>query len=195
MGPSWAILSDLKAKRRYAPKPAKTKGKSMFWGPRRLPIWLQNGIVADWSPLRRHLGATCRQHGSNLPTRFAYCRQHGGQDGNLEATWPNLGRTGAVLGGSGAVWGGLGGSGGSKALSAGSKGWRFWCGLADCAKAVEDEVFEEEESAEVEGGPARPCHPACSRGRRIQSLRAFRQAAFKGRCSRTRDRRHMIEAR
>ena len=33
-------------------------------------------------------------------------------------------------------------------------------GSADCAKPVEDEVFEEEESAEVEGGLARPCHPA-----------------------------------
>ena len=41
-------------------------------------------------------------------------------------------------------------------------------GLADCATAVEDEVFEEEESAESEGGPARPCHPVCDRGRRIQ---------------------------
>ena len=48
-----------------------------------------------FSPLRRHLGATCRQHG--------------GQDGNLQATWPNLGRTGAALGGSWAVLGGSGG--------------------------------------------------------------------------------------
>ena len=47
-----------------------------------------------FSPLRRHLGGTCRQHG--------------GQDGNLQATWPNLGRTGAVLDGSGAVLGGSG---------------------------------------------------------------------------------------
>ena len=34
--------------------------------------------------------------------------------------------------------------------------------------AVEDEVFEEEESAEVLGDPARPCHPDYVRGRRIQ---------------------------
>ena len=47
------------------------------------------------------------------------------------------------------------------------KPWRFWCGLAGCAIAVEDEVFEEEESAEVEGGLARPCHPVCDRGRRM----------------------------
>ena len=41
-----------------------------------------------------------------------------------------------------------------------------------CASPVEDEVFEEEEPAEVEGGSARLCHPACSRGRRIQARRA-----------------------
>ena len=33
------------------------------------------------------------------------------------------------------------------------------CGLTECANPVEDEVFEEEESAESEGGLARPCHP------------------------------------
>ena len=91
LGPAWAILSDLKGKKRYAQKPTKTKRKLRFLDSRRLPRWLQNGILADFSPLRRHLGATCRQHG--------------GQDGNLEATWPNLGRTGAVLGGSWEVWG------------------------------------------------------------------------------------------
>ena len=70
----------------------------MFWGPWRLPRWLQNGTLADFSPLRRHLGATCQQHG--------------GQDGNLQATMPDLGRTGAVLGPSWAIlapsWGHLG---------------------------------------------------------------------------------------
>ena len=112
LGPSWchlgAILGDpkrFKAKLRYAPIPTKTNGKSRFWGSRKLPIWLQTGILTDFSPLRRHLGATCRQHG--------------GQDGNLEATWPDLGRTGAVLGGSGAVLGGLGRFGGSKLASSG----------------------------------------------------------------------------
>ena len=149
LGPARTILSDLKGKKRYAQKPTKNHGKPMFLDPRRLPRWLQNGILADFSSLWKHLGATCRQHG--------------GQDGNLQATWPNLGRTGAVLGRSGAVLRGLGRFRDSKALSIGS-------GLADCATPVEDEVFEEEESAEVEGGPARPCHPACSRGRRIQAL-------------------------
>ena len=33
----------------------------------------------------------------------------------------------------------------------------------------EDEVFEEEESEEVLGDSARPCHPVCDRGRRIAS--------------------------
>ena len=75
----------------------------MFWGPGRLPRWLQNRILVDISPLRRHLGATCPQHG--------------GQDGNLQATWPNLGRTAAVseavLGMSGEVLGGSGAALGS----------------------------------------------------------------------------------
>ena len=39
-----------------------------------------------------------------------------------------------------------------------------------------DEVFEEEEFAESEGGLARPCHPDYVRGRRIETRRAFRQA-------------------
>ena len=58
------------------------------------------------------------------------------------------------------------------------KGGRFWCGLADCAMALEDEVFEEEESAEVLGDSARPCHPDYVRGRRIETRRAFRQAVL-----------------
>ena len=37
---------------------------------------------------------------------------------------------------------------------------------------VEDEVFEEEESAEVLGDLARPCHPDYVRGRRIEARRA-----------------------
>ena len=45
-------------------------------------------------------------------------------------------------------------------------------GMAD---ATEDEVFEEEESAEVEGGLARHCHPDYVRGRRIQGLTPFRR--------------------
>ena len=40
--------------------------------------------------------------------------------------------------------------------------------LAECAIAVEDEVFEEEESEEVLCDPARPCHPDYVRGRRTQ---------------------------
>ena len=43
-----------------------------------------------------------------------------------------------------------------------------------------DDVFEEEESEEVLGGPARPCHPDYVRGRRIQSRRAFRRAGLEG---------------
>ena len=46
LGPSWAILSDLEAKRRYTQKPSKTYGKIMFLGSRRLPRWLQNGMLA-----------------------------------------------------------------------------------------------------------------------------------------------------
>ena len=57
----------------------------------------------------------------------------------------------------------------STPLRGGGKPLSFWCGLADCANAVEDEVFEEEESAESEGDSARPCHPVCDRGRRIEN--------------------------
>ena len=55
--------------------------------------------------------------------------------GNLEAIWANLSRQRGFLG--------------SKVVSSGGKPWRFWCGLTECAIAVEDEVFEEEESARV----------------------------------------------
>ena len=44
---------------------------------------------------------------------------------------------------------------------------------------MEDKVFEEEESAEPAWGFSTPVHPVCDRGRRIQSLRAFRQAGLK----------------
>ena len=44
---------------------------------------------------------------------------------------------------------------------------------------MEDEVFEEEESAEVLGDLARPCHPDYVRGRRIETRRAFRQAVLR----------------
>ena len=81
----------------------------------------------------------------------------------LEATWRQSRRVSAVKGASWAVNPHVGGG-----------------GLADCANPVEDEVFEEEESEEVEGGLARPCHPVCDRGRRIESRRAFRRAAFVG---------------
>ena len=59
-------------------------------GPTEAPEMAPTWHLGRFSPLRRHLGATCPQHG--------------GQDGNLQATWPNLGRTGAVLEGSGAVF-------------------------------------------------------------------------------------------
>ena len=55
--------------------------------------------------------------------------------GNLEAIWANLSRQRGFLGSKPRRWGG--------------KGWRFWCGLTECAGPVEDEVFEEEESARV----------------------------------------------
>ena len=64
--------------------------------------------------------------------------------------------------------GGPGGFLGSKVVSSGGKPWRPRAGPTECAIAVEDEVFEEEESAEVLGGLARPCHPDYVRGRRIQ---------------------------
>ena len=57
----------------------------------------------------------------------------------------------------------------------GGKPWRPRCGLAGCAIAVEDEVFEEEEeSAEVEGDSARPCHLSATGGGGFNRLRAFR---------------------
>ena len=51
---------------------------------------------------------------------------------------------------------------GSKLVSRGG-------GLTECAMALEDEVFEEEESEEVSGDPARHCHPDYVRGRRIDN--------------------------
>ena len=39
--------------------------------------------------------------------------------------------------------------------------------MSDCCGPWEDEVFEEEESEEVSGDPARHCHPDYVRGRRI----------------------------
>ena len=71
------------------------------------------------------------------------------QDAVLEASWRALGRD----------LGGLGAFLGSKVRRSGSKGWRPRAGPTECARPVEDEVFEEEESAEVEGGSARHCHP------------------------------------
>ena len=53
--------------------------------------------------------------------------------GNLEAIWANLSCLGAFLG--------------SKVVSSGGKPWRPRAGPTECAIAVEDEVFEEEESA------------------------------------------------
>ena len=52
---------------------------------------------------------------------------------------------------------------GGQGLRPGGKGLRYWSGLADCANAVEDEIFEEEESAESEGGLARRA-PFCEGG-------------------------------
>ena len=76
--------------------------------------------------------------------------------GILEAIWPNLGRQRRFLG--------------SKVRRRGVNPGVKGAGPTECARPVEDEVFEEEESAESEGGLARPCHPVCDRGRRIQSL-------------------------
>ena len=59
-------------------------------------------------------------------------------DAVLEASWRALGRD----------LGGLGAFLGSKVVSPGG-------GLTECACPVQDEVFEEEESEEVEGDPAR----------------------------------------
>ena len=52
-------------------------------GPRRPPRWLQDGTLADLKPLRRHLGATWRQHGR--------------QDGNMEATSSNMETTSSKM--------------------------------------------------------------------------------------------------
>ena len=78
--------------------------------------------------------------------------------GNLEAIWANLSRQRGFLG---------------------SKVVRFWCGSTEWRGPVEDEVFEEEESAEVLGGSARLVPPDCVRGRRIETRRAFRQAVLR----------------
>ena len=49
------------------------------------------------------------------------------------------------------------------------------CGRAVTAKRLESESAESDEAL---GGPARPCHPDCVRGRRIQPFRAFRRQNF-----------------
>ena len=71
----------------------------------------------------------------------------------------NLAELGQHWGGLGRVWGGLGEVWGVL----GPVNPRVYDfpggGLADCATAVEDEVFEEEESAESEGGLARLVPP------------------------------------
>ena len=81
------------------------------------------------------------------------------QDAVLEASWRALGRD----------LGGLGGFLGSKVVRQGG-------GLTECAIAVEDEVFEEEESAEVEGDLARLVPPDCVRGRWIHFNAQSRQS-------------------
>ena len=75
--------------------------------------------------------------------------------GNLEAIWPNLSRQRGFLD--------------SKPRRPGGKPWRSGAGLTECAEPVEDEAFEEEESEEVLGDLARPCHPDYVRGRRIDN--------------------------
>ena len=55
--------------------------------------------------------------------------------GNLEAIWANLSRQRGFLG--------------SKVLQPGVMSGVEGAGLTECARPVEDEVFEEEESAEV----------------------------------------------
>ena len=109
--------------------------------------------MASW-PISAHLGGILEQLAGNMADKMATCRQ-------LGRTWAELGRSWEVLGRS---WEGLGGLGAVKL----SVEVRWGRGLTDCASPVEDEVFEEEESAEVLGDLARPCHPVCDRGRRIQ---------------------------
>ena len=127
--------------------------------------------MASW-PTSAHLGGILEQLAGNMADKMATCRQ-------LGRTWAELGRP---WGGLGRSWGGLEGSWASKPFRSRRKPLRCWRkpwrsdvrvdGMAD---ATEDEVFEEEESAEVEGDPARPCHPVCDRGRRIQGLTPFRR--------------------
>ena len=57
----------------------------------------------------------------------------------------------------GGLWGGFGRSGGSRPLQPGG-------GLAGCATTLEDEVFEEEESEELEVDSARPCTLSATAG-------------------------------
>ena len=61
-----------------------------------------------------------------------------------------------------------------------SKLVRSGCRLTDCANPVEDEVFEEEEFAESEGGLARPCHPDGAGGLRRVAHSAKPGWRFKG---------------
>ena len=88
----------------------------------------------------------------------------------LEATWRQLERTSAVTGASWAV----------NPCVAGVKSRVKGAARRIARTPWEDEVFEEEESDEVLGALARPCHPVCDRGRRIKSHRAFRRAGIDG---------------
>ena len=98
--------------------------------------------------------------------------EHGRQDSNLKASWREDGNKMAVS--SQKAQKPIG-----KCEFLGSKVLRTRASVTSCAGPVEDEVFGEEESAESEGGLARQCHPDYVRGRRIETRRAFRQAALR----------------
>ena len=141
---------------RHAPKTA--QGSS--WGPFGGILGL---VGASWaclaglqgalgSLLEAKMGPRCAKLGSSWPklspswTQVGILRRSCRLGRILEATWRRLGRSwGEKLRMSLAFCQFLA----SKVHRGGGKPWRTGAGLTDCAMAVEDEVFEEEESGRV----------------------------------------------
>ena len=130
------------------PKMAKKTALTSFWRPCGFGHRFEALLGPSWAHLGPQLGPIL---GAKLASKTSQncIENHDEVEG---ATWRQLERTSAV----------------KEAF------WAVNPGVAGGARRIartppEDEVFEEEESEEVVGDSARPCHPVCDRGRRIAS--------------------------